>query len=86
MGAEDGNVYVVWAENEIQFKEILDNVALVAETVSIGSHLNPSSPQIVVIEDGNVYVVWVDKNRTSENEALYFKKISQYFFERLILV
>jgi hypothetical protein len=41
-----------------------------------------SSPQIAATENGNVYLVWVDKNSTNADKILYFKRMSQFIFER----
>jgi hypothetical protein len=80
---ENGNVYVVWVENRLQFKEISNNGTYFGEIVSLGNHLTPSSPQIAATENGNVCLLWIDKSSTNGNQALYFKRISHNFFERL---
>ncbi len=82
---ENGNVYMVWIEDHVQFKEILDKGNLFGETISLNKISNmtsSSSPQIAATENGNVYVVWVNKNNTSINETLLYKRISQFFFDR----
>ena len=68
---ENGNVYVVWVDNNIlYFKSSPDhgsnfNIPIIlSENVSLTSSL---SPQLAATENGNVYVVWVDNN------ILYFR-------------
>jgi hypothetical protein len=68
---ENGNVYVVWVDNNIlYFRSSPDhgskfNIPIIlSDNVSLTS----SSPQLAATENGNVYVVWVDKkNNNSTN-------------------
>ena len=81
---EKGSVYVVWSENNLQFKEILDNGSIFGRTISLNNNIVLAlSPQIVAIENGNVYLVWAEKNSGTNNDTvLLFKRISQSFFDR----
>ncbi len=72
---ENGNVYVVWVDNNIlYFRSSPDhgsnfNIPIIlSENVSLTSSL---SPQLAATENGNVYVVWVDNN------ILYFRSKSR---------
>ena len=76
---EKGNVYVVWSENDIQFKEILDNGTWFSETISMNNRMSFGfSPQVAATEKGNVYLVWVDQINAT-NKHLLFKRISESF-------
>ena len=77
---EKGNVYVVWIEDSVQFKEILDKGNLFGQPISLSNKTSSLSPHIAVTENGNVYVVWVDNNRIGE--SLLFKRISEFMFNR----
>jgi hypothetical protein len=77
---EKGNVYAVWSENDIQFKEILDNGTLFSETISINNRNTPGfSPQIAATERGDVYLIWVDQINATNSKHLLFKRISNSF-------
>ena len=76
------SVYVVWADNHIQFKEILAQDALVGNTILLSNITAWSfSPQLTATGKGDVYVVWNDKNNTTD-ASLHFKRISEYSFDR----
>jgi hypothetical protein len=81
---QNGNVYVLWVESNLQFSEILDNGTLVGEVLPLGQTTSAASyPRITATENGNVYMVWIDrKNSTAEDKIVYFKKSSQFFFDR----
>ena len=79
---ENGNVYLVWVESRLQFKENFNNGEVFGDIVSIGRGTTLPSPQIAVTESGSVYLVWVDKNSTNADKILYFKIMSQFIFER----
>jgi hypothetical protein len=79
---ENGSMFLVWVESRLQFKEIFNNGEVHGHIVSIGRGTTLPSPQLTAIENGNVYVVWLDKNSTNEDKTLYFKRLSQFFFER----
>ena len=74
---EKGDVYVVWAGSQVQFKEILDKGTVFGETISLNK-ITPFSlsPQITATEKGDVYVVWIVKNYSVDDESLFLKRIS----------
>ena len=78
-------MYVVWVDkSRVYLRASYDNGTEFGPPKPLSSNNSiATSPQIAATEDGNAYVVWVDKNSTSGNKALYFKKISQYFFGRV---
>ena len=77
---EKGDVYVVWSDNDIQFKEILDNGTWFSETISINNRKTPGfSPQIAATERGDVYLIWVDQVNATDSKDLLFKRISHSF-------
>jgi hypothetical protein len=77
---EEGNVYVVWSQNGVQFKEIVDNGSIFGETITLSNETNLASLQIASTETGNVYVVWIDSNKSQNGDnVLYFKRISKMF-------
>ena len=79
---EGGNVYVVWSNNHIHFKEILGYDAIFGETVNIGNNTEAAYLQLTATKDGNVYVIWVaNKNNISTEKVLYFKRISNFLFD-----
>ena len=79
---EGGNVYVIWSNNIIQFKEILGSNAIFGETISINNNTDSGYPHLAVTEDGNVYVVWIaNKNNISAEKIIYFKRISNFLFD-----
>jgi hypothetical protein len=78
----NNSVYVVWPDNQIQFKEILVKDANVGNTISLSNKtVFSSSPQIVGTKNGDLFVVWNDKNSTADT-SLHFKKISENYFNR----
>jgi hypothetical protein len=80
---EGGNVYSVWTEDSLQFKEGVDNATIFSETIPPSAERNlVSSPQIATSENGRIYIVWVEENRSNGDRTLYFKGISQFLFER----
>jgi hypothetical protein len=79
---ESGSMFLVWVESRLQFKENFNNGEVFGDIVSIGRGVTLPSPQLAATENGNVYVVWLDKNSTNEDKTLYFKRLSQFFFER----
>jgi hypothetical protein len=81
---QNGDVYVLWVESNPQFSEILDNGTIVGEVLPLGRTTSAASyPRITATENGNVYMVWIDrKNSTAEDKVVYFKKSSQFFFDR----
>ncbi len=80
----NGDVYVLWVESNPQFSEILDNGTIVGEVLPLGRTTSEASyPRITATENGNVYMVWIDrKNSTAEDKMVYFKKSSQFYFDR----
>ena len=79
---ESGIVYLVWVEHRLQFKENSNNGEIFGDIVSLGRGTTLPSPQIAATENGSVYVVWVDTNSTNLDKILYFKKMSQFIFDR----
>jgi hypothetical protein len=78
----NNSVYVVWSDNQIQFKEILVKDAIVGNTITLSNKTAFSlSPQIVGTKNGDLFVVWDDKKNTSDR-SLHFKKISENYFNR----
>ncbi len=78
---EKGDVYAVWSDNDIQFKEILDNGAWFSETISINNRKTPGfSPQIAATERGDVYLIWVDQVNPTDSKHLLFKRINHSYF------
>jgi hypothetical protein len=78
----NNSVYVVWPDNQIQFKEILVKDAIVGNTISLSNKTAFSpSPQIVGTKNGDLFVVWIDKNNMMDR-SLHFKRISQNYFDR----
>jgi hypothetical protein len=79
---EGGNVYVVWSNNQTNFKEILGNNAIFGETIKISNNTHSAYPQLAATEGGNVYVIWVaNKHNTDTEKVLYFKRISKFLFD-----
>jgi hypothetical protein len=79
---EGGNVYVVWSNNQTNFKEILGNNAIFGETIKISNNTDSAYPQLAATEDGNVYILWVaNKHNTDTVKVLYFKRISNFLFD-----
>jgi hypothetical protein len=77
----NNSVYVVWADNQIQFKEIIVKDAIVGNTISLSNKTAFSlSPQIVGTKNGDLFVVWIDKNNMMDR-SLHFKRISQNYFD-----
>jgi hypothetical protein len=81
---QNGNAYVLWVESNPQFSETLDYGTIVGEVLPLGQITSAASyPRITATENGNVYMVWIDrKNSTAEDKMVYFKKSSQFFFDR----
>jgi hypothetical protein len=81
---QNGNAYVLWVESNPQFSEILDYGTIVGEVLPLGQTTSAASyPRITATENSNVYMVWIDrKNSTAEDKMVYFKKSSQFFFDR----
>ena len=81
-GTERGDAYVVWIEENVQFKEILDNGTWFSETVTIN---NMSSlgffPQVTATERGDVFLIWVNQINGTSTKDLLFKRISHSFLE-----
>jgi hypothetical protein len=84
VATENGNVFAIWPENSVQFKEILDNEDIFGRPISISSNvILPISLQIDVTEYGNIYLVWAEKRDNASNDiAFVFKKISEFYFDR----
>jgi hypothetical protein len=81
--AGNSTVYVVWVDEQIQFKEILVNDAIVGNPISLSNKTTSSlSPQVAVADNGKAYVLWIDKSSTMDR-SIHFKKISQYLFDRI---
>ena len=79
---EGGNVYVVWSNNQTNFKEILGNNAIFGETIKISNNTDSAYPQLAATEDGNVYLIWIaNKHNTETEKVLYFKRISNFLFD-----
>ena len=79
---EAGNVYVVWSNNQTNFKEILGNNAIFGETIKISNNTDSAYSQLAATEDGNVYLIWVgNKHNTETEKVLYFKRISNFLFD-----
>ena len=79
-GTERGDVYVVWNEDNIQFKEILDSGTWFSETVTINNISSLGfSPQIAATEKGDVYLLWVNQINSTNSKDLLFKRISNTF-------
>jgi len=75
-------VYVVWVDNEIQFKEILVKDAVVGNPISLNNRSTSSlSPQITATKNGNLFALWIDKDNMTDT-SLYFKRISENYFDR----
>jgi hypothetical protein len=79
-----GNVYVLWVESTPQFNEILDYGTIVGEVLPLGQTTSAASyPRITATESGDIYMIWIGrKNSTAEDKVVYFKKSSQFFFDR----
>jgi hypothetical protein len=80
----NGSVFVIWPENTLQFKEILDGGEIFGRTISLNNHfVLPFSTQIIAAENGNMYLAWIEKNNSIKNDnVLMFKRISLNYFER----
>src|SRR5215203_5736997 len=79
---EDGDVYVLWSNNQTYFKEILSYNAIIGETINISNNTDTVYPQLTATEEGNVYVIWIANNKNMDNEkVLYFKRISNFLFD-----
>jgi hypothetical protein len=79
--AVNGTVYVVWVDDQIQFKEILVNDGIVSNPIFLSNKSASSlSPQLAVASNGHTYVFWIDENSTIER-SIHFKKISEYPFD-----
>jgi hypothetical protein len=77
------SVYVVWLDNQIQFKEILVKDDLVGNTISLSNKTTSSlSPQLSATKNGNLFVIWGDKNNNTIDKSLHFKRISGDYFDR----
>ena len=79
---EAGNVYVIWSNNQTNFKEILGNNAIFGETIKISNNTDSAYPQLAATEGGNVYLIWIgNKHNTETEKVLYFKRISNFLFD-----
>ena len=79
---EKGDVYVVWIDGYVKFREILNKDATAGEIVSLSNSSTLSfNPQIVATENGNIYVIWVDK-KDNGDQNLVLKRISNVYFDR----
>jgi hypothetical protein len=77
---KEGNVYVVWSQNGLQFKEIVDNGSIFGETIFLSNDPSLVPLQIATTETGKIYIVWIDSNKSpSGDKLLYFKRISEIF-------
>ena len=77
------SVYVVWLDNQIQFKEILVKDALVGNTISLSNKMTSSlSPQLTATKNGNLFVIWGDRNNNTIDKSIHFKRISGNYFDR----
>jgi len=77
---EEGNLYVVWSENSVQFKEFIDNGNVFGGTIFLNKEPSLAPLQIAATQTGNFYVVWIDsKESASGSTLLYFKRISEFF-------
>jgi hypothetical protein len=80
--AQNDSVYVIWVNNQIQFKELLVKDAIVGNPISLSSKGTSSqSAEITGTKNGNLYVLWIDKNDMMDG-SLHFKRISQNYFDR----
>ena len=80
--AQNGSVYVIWVNNQIQFKEILVKDAIVGNPISLSNKgTSLLSAEITGTKNGDLYVLWIDKNNTMDS-SLHFKRISQNYFDR----
>ena len=80
--AQNDSVYVIWVNNQIQFKEILVKDTIVGNPISLSSKGTSSqSAEITGTKNGNLYVLWIDKNDMMDG-SLHFKRISQNYFDR----
>lgn len=74
---ENGRVFVVWSQNNVEFKEILGSGDMIGRTILLSNNLTSShSPQISATENGNVYVVWIEKSTKTGISKLLFKSLS----------
>jgi hypothetical protein len=77
---ENGNTYVVWFHNNVEFKEILGSGDILGRTILLSNNVTlSSSPQIAATENGNAYVVWAGKNTTSGGSVVILKRLSELF-------
>jgi hypothetical protein len=67
---DNGNAYVVWFQNYIQFKEILGDGSIFGRNVPLGNNTSLSFPQIATTKNGNIYVLWLEKNNLNKNSIL----------------
>jgi hypothetical protein len=75
-------VYVVWVDNEIQFKEILVKDAVVGNPIALNNRSTSLvSPQITATKNGNLFALWIDKDNMTDT-SLHFKRISENYFDR----
>ncbi|NOJ29249.1 MAG: hypothetical protein DA328_03675 [Nitrososphaeraceae archaeon] len=78
---EGGNVYVLWAEPYIHFREIIDDdKTYFGEKILLNRNINSSDAQLTATEGGNVYVLWMDR-KYDLRDAIMFKKISKFLFD-----
>jgi hypothetical protein len=79
---QNGSVYVVWLENQVKFKEILDKDDIFGSPISLSNKtISSLSPEITATKNGNLFVIWIDKSSTTDR-SLHFKRISENFFDR----
>ena len=67
---DNGNAYVVWFQNYIEFKEILGDGRVFGRNVPLSNNTSLSFPQIATTNNGNIYVLWLDKNNLNKNPIL----------------
>jgi len=79
---QEGSVYVIWLENQIQFKEILDKDAIFSIPISLSNKTTSAvSAEITGTKTGDLILVWVDKNNSTDR-SLHIKRISGHYFDR----
>jgi hypothetical protein len=79
---QNDSVYVVWVDNNIEFKEIFPKNSIFGAPISLSNKTIYSlSPEISGTKNGGIFVLWVDKNNVTDT-SLNFKRISEDYFER----
>ena len=71
---DSGNVYLVWIENGLNFKEIVSYGNILGQTIVLSNSSEILQPKISASDDGDVYLGWTDKKSSKVDERILFFK------------